>query len=55
MKTDLERAKLFIEDVKKACKKHGLSISHEDGWGAFIIETYLESNIEWLEGAKIEI
>lgn len=28
----------FIEDVIAVCERHGFSISHEDGHGAFEIE-----------------
>lgn len=43
-----ERMQNFLEDIKKVCEKHNLSISHEDGHGAFIIEDYDEYNIKWL-------
>ena len=42
---------LFIEDVIEVYKKHGLSISHEDGHGAFLIEPISVHNIEWLRDA----
>jgi hypothetical protein len=38
----------FLEDIVAVYKKHGLSISHEDSGGAFIVEEYKEYNIEWL-------
>ena len=38
----------FLEDINEVCKKHNLSISHEDYHGGFIIEEYDEHNIEWL-------
>lgn len=41
----------FLNDIESVCKKHGLSISHEDYHGAFLIEKYSEENIEWLLGA----
>jgi hypothetical protein len=41
----------FINDIDEVCKKYGLSISHEDGHGAFIIEEYDEHNIKWLRDA----
>jgi hypothetical protein len=42
----------FINDIEEVCKKHSLSISHEDGHGSFIIEEYKESNIKWLSQAE---
>ena len=41
----------FLNDIKTICKKHNLSIAHEDYHGAFLIEEYDEDNIEWLFGA----
>ncbi len=43
---------LFLEDVKEVCKKHGLSISHEDWHGCFEIEEYSDKNIKWLFNAS---
>lgn len=45
----------FIDDVIDVCKKHGMSIAHEDNHGAFIIEDYSDINIEWLENADVDI
>ena len=41
----------FIEEVLAVCKKHGMSIGHEDGHGGFAIERYMDGNVEWLRGA----
>ncbi|MED4883091.1 hypothetical protein [Bacillus smithii] len=41
----------FLKDIEKVYKKHGLSISHEDGHGSFIIEDYDEFNLRWLANA----
>lgn len=45
-----ERADIdaFIEEILNVCKKHGFSISHEDGHGGFQIEDKDEGNFEWL-------
>lgn len=43
-----ERMKNFLDEIHSVCKRHGLSISHEDGHGSFIIENYDERNIDWL-------
>lgn len=42
----------FLNDIKSVCKKYGLSISHEDYYGAFLIEEYNEDNIRWLFDAS---
>jgi hypothetical protein len=43
----------FLSEVIAVCRKHGMSISHEDGHGAFLIERFNESAAEWLMGAAI--
>lgn len=47
--------KRFFKDIENVCKKHGYSISHEDGHGAFEIEGYSDDNINWLKNAHIRI
>lgn len=49
-----ENIKNFIDDIIKVYKKHGMSISHEDGHGAFEIEKYSDYNINWLKEATGE-
>lgn len=46
-----KRVDEFIEEVLVLCKKRGFSIGHEDGHGAFEIETFSEYNAEWLRSA----
>lgn len=46
-----EKVKQFLEAIEEVCKMFNLSISHEDGHGAFQIEIFNESNIEWLKCA----
>ncbi len=41
----------FLEKVHQLSLKYQLSISHEDGHGAFKIEDYNENNIIWLSNA----
>ena len=43
----------FFDEIEEVCVKHGLSISHEDGHGAFEIEKFSSDNIEWLKSAYI--
>lgn len=42
----------FLRELAALCKKHGRSISHEDGHGAFIIEEFSRRNIEGLFCAR---
>jgi hypothetical protein len=49
MKEDSQKVKEFKFAVKALCKQHNLSISHEDGYGAFLIEPFDEYNIKWFE------
>jgi hypothetical protein len=45
----------FLKEIEEVCKKHNFSISHEDGHGGFIIEKYKEDNIDWLNGASLNV
>lgn len=45
----------FFNEIDSVCKKYGLSISHEDGHGAFEIENYSEDNMLWLKCAHLNI
>jgi hypothetical protein len=46
---------LFIDEILEVYKKHNMSISHEDKFGAFIIEKNFDDNCKWLEYAHINI
>jgi len=41
----------FLQELASVCRKHGLSISHEDSQGAFMIVEYDASCEEWLMNA----
>lgn len=43
----------FLEDIKVVYQKHNMSISHEDGHGAFIIVPYSRDNFDWLKECHI--
>ena len=45
----------FYEDIEKVCREHGMSISHEDGHGAFIVESFSEENLWWLKSAHLNL
>jgi hypothetical protein len=46
-----DRVQAFMADVEAACAKHGISISHEDCHGAFILVPFDER--ENLRGAIV--
>lgn len=41
----------FLLEVRNLCKKHGLSISHEDGHGSFVIVEYADWGDKWISAA----
>lgn len=42
----------FLIDIINICKKHNLSIGHEDTHGAFLIFPYDEDLVTWLKNAR---
>lgn len=50
-KIENEKIDAFLNDIKVICKKHGLSLSHEDEHGSFEVAKYSERNMDWLLGA----
>lgn len=51
--SDNAKIDAFIDEITAVCKKHGLSISHEDHHGSFVIESYDDDNIQWLDNASV--
>ena len=49
-----EKVQQFISEIIAVSKKYGLTISHEDYEGGFIIEDYDESNIDWLKAFHMD-
>ena len=45
------KADIFIRDIIEVYKKHGLSLTHEDCEGGFIIDKLSKDNITWLQNA----
>ena len=41
----------FIRQYEELCIKTGITISHEDEQGSFILESFNSEDIEWLKGA----
>jgi hypothetical protein len=49
------RVDAFLAEIEQVCRKHGMSIGHEDGHGSFLVREQLsEYDIEWLKGARVE-
>lgn len=44
----------FFKKLEELCRKFNVSISHEDGHGAFILEDFDEFNMNWIKVAHIE-
>ena len=44
----------FLSEIESVCKKHNMSLGHEDNYGAFLISEYSDENIEWLKDASLE-
>ena len=49
------REREYIERVVALGEDYGVSLSHEDGYGAFLLEEFSELNADWLRCAKFEI
>jgi len=53
-KSPQERIDAFGEAIEKACRKYGVSISHEDREGGFIIEPFNEDLMNWFKAADVQ-
>lgn len=42
----------FLVEINEVCKRHGLSISHEDSHGSFMIDNYSGELADWLMAAS---
>jgi hypothetical protein len=49
-----EKRNAFKREILRVCAEHGLSISHEDTHGAFLIEAYNEVLTSWFAEASYE-
>lgn len=48
------KKKRFLTEIVNLCKEYDLSLSHEDGHGAFLVSDYNESYSNWLLNADFE-
>jgi hypothetical protein len=46
----------FLNEVKQVCMRHGMTLEHEDGYGAFLIEMCaVEAATDWFMRANIGV
>ena len=43
-----ESVDVFLAEIIEVCRKHGMSISHEDGHGAFEVVRFNDADSDWL-------
>lgn len=46
-----EQADNFKKEIKKLCQLHGISISHQDEHGAFLLTEYDADYAKWFDNA----
>ena len=49
--TNYDRYDDFIRQYEELCIRTGITISHEDTQGSFILESFNSEDIEWLKVA----
>ena len=49
---DYDKYDDFIRQYEELCIKTGITISHEDTQGSFILESFNNEDLEWVKGAK---
>ncbi|WP_442636565.1 hypothetical protein [Rossellomorea marisflavi] len=42
----------FFKEFEKLCRKHDITLSHEDGQGGFEIEHFDEDTLKWIYSAS---
>ena len=42
----------FLAEIERVCRRHGMSIGHEDGEGAFEVRAYDPELAQWLGNAN---
>lgn len=50
-----KRTEAFLNELTELCKKHKISIAHEDGWGAFLMRDYNSVEMQWMWNAFNEL
>lgn len=50
----MDKVDAFLKEIVEVCRKHKMSLAHEDSQGGFIVQNYREDNILWLLAASDE-
>ncbi len=45
----------FLEEILGVCRRHGMSISHEDFNGSFVVTRFNNRDAEWLNAANVDM
>ena len=51
-RVEMPKVDTFLEEVLTVCRKHGMSIAHEDTHGGFVIHPYTDWITDWFRGAS---
>ena len=51
MRNQSAAVQAFLAELAEVCRRHNLSLSHEDTEGAFRVQSFDECNIDWLKAA----
>ena len=46
--TESQAVDVFLAEIIEVCRKHGMSISHDDGQGAFRVVRFNDADSDWL-------
>lgn len=41
----------FLVEYEELCRKHNISLAHEDTGGGFLLEKYSDHNLKWVKEA----
>lgn len=52
---DSAEVEAFLSEIVAICRKHGLSLAHEDHHGAFEVHEFSEENVAWLTAAHVRL
>ena len=44
----------FFKELEQLYRKYNISISHQDGHGAFILEEFDQFNLDWIKSAEVQ-
>ena len=50
---DNARVDAFFAEIIEVCRKHGLSIGHEDGHGGFEVHRFDDRYSRWMDDASV--